>query len=139
MIIKLVGEGEDLARLEALVNVSLTELGLAELVTLETTADPAYKMELGITQNPALCIEESSIDFKDMIFEGVVPEKSELTSMFVSILGTSDSESGGGCSTGGSCGSCSSGGCGSESGEVAEESSCCDSDHGHDHDHGHSH
>lgn len=33
----------------------------------------AYKMELGITQNPALCIEESSIHFKDMIFEGVVP------------------------------------------------------------------
>ncbi|MDD2745906.1 MAG: hypothetical protein PHU93_05185 [Candidatus Gracilibacteria bacterium] len=111
MIIKLVGEGLELTQLQDLVNVSLTELGLLDLVTLETTADPAYKMELGITQNPALCIEESSIDFKDMIFEGVVPEKSELTSMFVSILGSSESEEGGGCSTGGSCGSCSTGGC----------------------------
>lgn len=139
MIIKLVGEGADLARLEELVNVSLTELGLTELVTLETTADPAYKMELGITQNPALCIEESSIDFKDMIFEGVVPEKSELTSMFVSILGTSDSEGGGGCSTGGSCGSCSTGGCGSESDSVVAEESSCSTGHDHNHDHGHSH
>lgn len=43
-------------------------------------------MELGVTANPALCIEESSIDFRDMIFEGVVPEKQELVSMFASIL-----------------------------------------------------
>jgi hypothetical protein len=69
MIIKLVGEGAELKNLQELVNQSLFDLGLLELVTLETTADPAYKMELGITQNPALCIEESSIDFKDMIFE----------------------------------------------------------------------
>jgi hypothetical protein len=110
MIIKLVGEGVELANLQELVNRSLAELGLLELVTLETTADPAYKMELGITQNPALCIEESSIDFKDMIFEGVVPEKSELVSMFASILGSPESE-GGSCGSGGGCGSCSTGGC----------------------------
>ncbi len=110
MIIKLVGEGTDLTRLQELVNGSLAELGLTNLVTLETTSDPAYKMELGITQNPALCIEESSIDFKDMIFEGVVPEKAELDSMFVSILGSPESE--GSCSTSGGCGTCATGGCG---------------------------
>ncbi len=102
MIIKLVGEGTELVKLQELVNVSLSELGLIDLVTMETTADPAYKMELGITQNPALCIEESSIDFKDMIFEGTVPEKSELVSMFASILGSSESE-GGSCGSGGGC------------------------------------
>ncbi len=69
MIIKLVGEGEDLAKLEALVNSSLAELKLEDLVSVSTTSDDLYKKELGITQNPALCIEESSIDFKDMIFE----------------------------------------------------------------------
>lgn len=111
MIIKLVGEGVDLTKLQELVNTSLIELGLTDLVTVESTTDPAYKMELGITQNPALCIEESSIDFKDIIFEGIVPEKTELTSMFMSILGTSSSDGGGGCSTGGSCGTCSTGGC----------------------------
>ena len=109
MLIKLVGEGQDLTKLQDLVNASLAEMGLTDLVTLETTDDPAYKMELGITQNPALCIEETSIDFRDMIFEGIVPEKAELDSMFVSILGSN--ESSGGCSTGGSCGTCSTGGC----------------------------
>jgi hypothetical protein len=112
MIIKLVGEGADLARLQDLVQGSLSNLGLTDLVSIEITDDSAYKMELGITQNPALCIEESSIDFKDMIFEGVVPEKAELDSMFVSILGSSDESSGGGCDTGGSCGTCGTGGCG---------------------------
>jgi len=86
MLIKLVGQGTELEALTLLVNESLLELGLKDLVNVETTTDEAYKMELGITQNPALCIEESSIDFKDMIFEGVVPEKAELNSMFVSIL-----------------------------------------------------
>lgn len=86
MLIKLVGQGAELEALTSLVNESLVELGLKDLVNVETTTDEAYKMELGITQNPALCIEESSIDFKDMIFEGVVPEKAELNSMFVSIL-----------------------------------------------------
>jgi hypothetical protein len=115
MLIKLVGTGQDLTKLQDLVNASLAEMGLTELVTLETTDDSSYKLELGITQNPALCIEESSIDFKDMIFEGIVPEKAELDSMFISILGTNET-SGGSCSTGGSdsggCGTCSTGGCG---------------------------
>lgn len=109
MKIVLVGEGELLKNLENLVATSLSELWLDTLVQVESTNDPAYKMELGIELNPALCIEESTIDFKDMIFEGVVPEKAELISMFTSILGSQ--EEGGGCGSPGGCGSCSSGGC----------------------------
>lgn len=69
MIIKLVGSGEELQNLESLVNKALSELALDDAVKVETTDDSAYKMELGITENPALAIEEESIDFKDMIFQ----------------------------------------------------------------------
>ena len=65
-------------------------------------------MELGITESPALCIEEESIDFRDMIFQGEVPAYDEIKSMFVSILGDDDHESGESCGTGG-CGDCGSG------------------------------
>jgi hypothetical protein len=40
-----------------------------------------------ITNLPALCVEEESINFRDMIFEGVVPEQSELVSLFISLFG----------------------------------------------------
>jgi hypothetical protein len=36
-----------------------------------------------------LIIEEESIDFKDTIFEGIIPEDDELKSMFISIVGGS--------------------------------------------------
>lgn len=71
-------------------------------------------MELGITENPSLCIEEESIDFKDMIFQGEIPEYDEIKSMFLSILGDEDDHEGGGCGTcgdgeeeeGSGCGTC---------------------------------
>lgn len=109
MIIKLIGSGEEFTRLKSLVDQALGELALDDVVKVESTDDSAYKMELGITQNPALAIEEESIDFKDMIFEGEVPEYDEIKSMFVSILGDDESLVEG-CSTG-NCGSCG-GGCG---------------------------
>jgi hypothetical protein len=87
MIIKLVGTGNSLDTLKSLVEKSLSELALTDAVKIETTDDAAYKMELGITENPALTIEEESIDFRDMIFQGEVPEYDEIKSMFVSILG----------------------------------------------------
>ena len=74
-------------RLETLVKQALTELALDDAVKLETTDDAAYKLELGITENPALAIEEESIDFRDMIFQGEVPAYDEIKSMFISILG----------------------------------------------------
>jgi hypothetical protein len=109
MIIKLVGSGSELTSLESLVNKALVELALDDAVTVSTTDDAAYKLELGITENPALAIEEESIDFRDMIFQGEVPAYDEIKSMFISILGDEeDHGSGGSCGTGG-CGTCESG------------------------------
>lgn len=108
MIIKLVGTGSPIEQLQNLVSQALSELALTDAVQIETTDDAAYKLELGITKNPALCIEESSIEFKDMIFQGEVPAYEEIKSMFISILGDDESH-GDSCSTGESCGT---GGCG---------------------------
>lgn len=108
MIIKLVGSGEELTSLTSLVNKALVELALDDAVKVETTDDAAYKLELGITENPALAIEEESIDFRDMIFQGEVPAYDEIKSMFISILGDEEDAGGGcgsGCGTGG-CGTC---------------------------------
>lgn len=69
MIIKLVGSGAEFENLENLVIKSLTELALIDAVKVEKTDDANYKLELGVTENPALCIEEESIEFKDMIFQ----------------------------------------------------------------------
>ena len=87
MIIKLVGSGTELASLQDLVNKALAELALDDAVKVETTDDATYKLDLGITENPALAIEEESIDFRDMIFQGEVPAYDEIKSMFISILG----------------------------------------------------
>lgn len=89
------------------VNFSIEELGLNDFITAEITTDEALKNELNISKEPALIIEEESIDFKDMIFEWIVPEIDELKSMFVSIIwwwGWAEWW----CSSG-SCGSCGSG------------------------------
>ena len=106
MLVKLVGSGQELENLEKSVSSALGGLGLSDFVKVESTDDAAYKTELGISANPALCIEEESIEFKDMIFEGTVPDQAELSSMFASIFGGGESEAG--CSTD----SCGSGGCG---------------------------
>lgn len=121
MLVKLVGSAEQLKELSAAVASCLEDLGLTGVVSVESTDDAAYAQSLSITKFPALAIEEEAIAFKDMIFEGVVPPKDELTGMFVSILG--GKSSGGSCGSGG-CGSCGSGGCGTEPA-------------GHDHDHAH--
>lgn len=86
MIITLVGSGTELENLQNLVQRALVDLSLDDAVSVKTTDDAAYKMELGITENPALAIEEESIDFRDMIFQGEVPEYDEIRSMFISIL-----------------------------------------------------
>lgn len=56
-------------------------------------------MELGITENPALAIEEESIEFRDMIFQGEVPPYEDIKSMFISILGDDDDHGEGSCGT----------------------------------------
>lgn len=80
------------------VQICLDELGLVDFIHVEVTQDEALKTELGIEKEPALIIEEEAIDFKDTIFEGIIPENEELKSMFISIIG--GSEGGGWCGSG---------------------------------------
>lgn len=113
MQIKIFGNNSDTQELFQRVNFSIEELGLSDFVQAEITQDETIKQELNISLEPALIIEEESIDFKDMIFEGIVPDTEELKSMFISIIG--GGWDGGSCSTGGGCssGSCGTGWCGS--------------------------
>ncbi len=83
--------------------VTLDELGLIDFIEVESTQDEALKEALKITKQPALIIEEESIDFQDMIFEWIIPSDEELKSMFVSIVW---GESGGSCGSKESDGSC---------------------------------
>lgn len=69
MDIRLVGSEQSCKDLHINTLKALDMLGLSDSVSLEIVEDSAYATDLGITQDPALCIEESSIDFKDMIFE----------------------------------------------------------------------
>jgi hypothetical protein len=71
----------------------LSELGLSEFVEVEETNSEILKEELGISASPALIIEEESIDFKDIIFEGMSPDEEELKSMFLSIIGGGEEHS----------------------------------------------
>jgi len=41
---------------------------------------------MNIKEEPALIIEEGSIDFKDVIFEGQTPPEEEIKPMLVSII-----------------------------------------------------
>ncbi len=107
MIIQLVGSGQPIETLSKSVKKALEELALDDAVSVKTTDDEAYKMELGITQNPALAIEEETIDFRDMIFEGEIPEYEEIKSMFLSILGDEEEAGIGWCASG-SCDGCTS-------------------------------
>lgn len=102
MRIHLVGTGEALHTLETSVKNILKELNLDHTVDLKVWDDPAYKIALGITENPALCIEEESIEFQDVLFQGIVPSEEEIRSMFISIFGDEEESHGcsGGCSTG---------------------------------------
>lgn len=92
MIIQLIGTPDEIHTLEEMVHRSLQELALDDSVKVHTTNDEIYKMELGVTITPALAIEEESIDFKDLIFQGEIPEYSEIYSMFLSILGDDEIE-----------------------------------------------
>jgi len=69
------------------VNLSLEELGLNEFIKVKETSDNSIIEELNITKKPALIIEEESIDFRDVIFEWMIPEDEELKWMFISIIG----------------------------------------------------
>lgn len=86
MKIKIYGNNPETQTLLEKVNFAIDELGLQDFITSEITTDENLKTELSISKEPALVIEEESIDFKDMIFEWIIPEIDELKSMFVSIV-----------------------------------------------------
>ncbi len=96
------GDNQEAIDLAQRVRETLDELGLIDFIPLETASDSDFKNSMNITADSALVIEEDSIDFKDMIFEWLVPEHEELKSMFISVIG------------GGSTGGCNPwpGGCG---------------------------
>lgn len=87
MKVYIYGVSEDALNLQSKVGLVLEELGLTDFVLVENTQDENFKSELWIMEDSALVIEEESINFKDMIFEWMVPEAEELKSMFVSIIG----------------------------------------------------
>jgi len=68
------------------INNILEDLWLNSFIEIENTYDEALKNELNITKEPALIIIEESIDFKDIIFEWIIPSDDELKSMFISII-----------------------------------------------------
>ncbi|EKD29741.1 MAG: hypothetical protein ACD_78C00297G0002 [uncultured bacterium (gcode 4)] len=102
MHIKIIGTDPERWELFALTSKVLATLGLDAVIKIEQTDDEAYKMELGITENPAFCIEETGIDFKDVIFQGIIPTEQEISSLLVSIVGGDEEDA---CGSGG-CGSC---------------------------------
>lgn len=108
MIIQLIGSGEPLQDLHTLVEKALKELMLDDAVSVNLSDDAAMKLELGITENPAFAIEEESINFRDMIFQGEIPEYEEIKSMFISILWDDDEWMNGcwSCSSAGGCSDC---------------------------------
>lgn len=104
MKVILFGTTENIQQLQKTVKESLDELGLTDFLAVEVSQDSHLKDELNINSEPALIIEEESIDFKDVIFQGIVPDGEEIKSMFISIIGGG---SGGGCwskDENGSCG-----------------------------------
>ena len=101
MEVKIFWKGADAKTLLQKVKNTLEELGLSDFIKVETTQSEELQKELGIQKEPALIIEEESIDFKDTIFEWMIPSDEELKSMFISIVWW---QSGGGCAPWG-CGS----------------------------------
>lgn len=80
------GQTENTVELSNKVKNALNELWLNDFIEVEETNSEIVKEELGISVSPALIIEEESIDFKDIIFEGMSPDEEELKSMFLSIV-----------------------------------------------------
>lgn len=106
MKIKIFGTNPETKILLEKTNFAIDELWLNDFITAEITTDETLKSELNISKEPALIIEEESIEFKDMIFEWLIPEIDELKSMFVSIVGWWNEEwhsCSGNCSSGCSC------------------------------------
>ena len=86
MNIKIYWKEKNTTELLNKVKSSLDELWLVDFIKVETTLDEAIKEELNITKEPALIVEEEAIEFKDTIFEWIIPNDEELKAMFISII-----------------------------------------------------
>ncbi len=86
MKVKIYGEWEESKKLNSKIKTILEELWLNDFIWLELTNDVSLQEELKIKKTPALIIEEEAIDFKDVIFEGMIPEDEEIKAMFTSII-----------------------------------------------------
>lgn len=86
MKVKIYWNNDDTKNLLEKVNFAIDELWLNDFINVEVTFDETLKNILNISKEPALIIEEESIDFKDIIFEWIIPEIDELKSMFISII-----------------------------------------------------
>ena len=86
MKIKIFWTEDNTKELFSKVKTGIDDLWLTDFIVLEETVDEWLKNELNITKEPALIIEEESIEFKDVIFEWIVPEEEEIKSMLVSII-----------------------------------------------------
>jgi len=80
-------EKEKTKKLDEIMKNSLEELWLIDFIKLENTNNENLKKEMNIKEEPALIIEEESIEFKDVIFEWQTPPEEEIKSMLVSIIG----------------------------------------------------
>lgn len=87
MKVKIYWKEENTKDLLIKVNYTLEELWLSDFINVETTSDLKLKKDLKIKKEPALIVEEESIDFVDTIFEWIIPSDEELKSMFISIIG----------------------------------------------------
>jgi len=86
MKVKIYWSEENTKELNNKVLNSLEELWLSDFISIEITNDETLKNELNITKEPALIVEEESIDFRDTIFEWIIPSDEEIKSMFISII-----------------------------------------------------
>ncbi len=86
MEIKIYWKNKETKELMKKVEYTLEELWLNDFIKVEKTTDSSLKKELDIKKEPALIVIEDSIDFKDTIFEWIIPDDEELKSMFISII-----------------------------------------------------
>lgn len=75
------------------VEFAIEELWLSDFIQISITTDETLKKELSIKKEPALIVIEETIDFKDTIFEWIVPEDEEIKSMLISIIWWNDNKS----------------------------------------------
>ncbi len=86
MNVKILWDNKKSEKLLNKIKICLSELWLTDFIKVNKINDNKLKKDLAIKKEPALIIEEESIDFQDVIFEWIIPEDDELKSMFISII-----------------------------------------------------